>query len=125
MDNPNVRILEKKHICSFCDFKTHKKYNLDLHMKNKHGNNKNGVRMNHAPTTVSVGYNTARNPTHQPGSGIHRNEATLHCESGPAEIYQPNTVSMEDYTKATESAHGWKNAYGGLVYLLVQILIKK
>ena len=38
MDNPNVRILEKKHICSFCDFKTHKKYNLDLHMKNKHGN---------------------------------------------------------------------------------------
>ena len=61
MDNPNVRILEKKHICSFCDFKTHKKYNLDLHMKNKHGNNKNGVRMNHAPTTVSVGYDTACN----------------------------------------------------------------
>ena len=28
----------KKYICSFCGFRTHKKYNLDMHKKNKHWN---------------------------------------------------------------------------------------
>ena len=93
--------------CNQCPFQGDYKQNLTRHMRNIHGNNI-------APTTVSVGYDTARIPTHQPGSGIQRNEPTLHCESGPAEIYQPNTVSVEDYTKATESAHGWKNAYENL-----------
>ena len=26
----------------------------------------------------------------------------------------PNTVSIEEYNKVTESAHGWKNAYDNL-----------
>ena len=95
------------HKCSYCDYQSPYKGNLKTHVKNKHGNNI-------VPTTVSVGYDTARAPTFQLGSGIQRNEPTLHCESGPAEIYQPNTVSMQDYTKATESAHGWKNAYENL-----------
>ena len=95
------------HKCSYCDYQSPYKGNLKTHVKNKHGNN---ITSN----TVSVGYDTARAPTHQLGSGIQTNEPTLHCESGPAEIYQPNTVSMQDYTKATESAHGWKNAYENL-----------
>ena len=119
------------HACNHCGYTSTRKYNLQVHIRNKHGNNKNGVTMNSAPTTVSVGYDAARIPTHQPGSGIHRNEPTLHCESGPAEIYPSNTVSMEDYTKATESAHGWKNANENLnnhiylLYLMVEIMIKK
>ena len=58
MDNPNVKILEKKHICSFCDFKTHKKYNLDLHVKNKHA-----MLTNRAPVTMSFCENVECAPT--------------------------------------------------------------
>ena len=32
----NFRIIPKKYICIFCDFKTHKKYNLDMHKRRKH-----------------------------------------------------------------------------------------
>ena len=42
------------HNCTYCDYNTTVKGNLRRHIRNKHGNNKNGVRMNSAPTTVSV-----------------------------------------------------------------------
>ena len=29
---------EQKYFCSFCNFRTHKKYNLEMYKKNKHGN---------------------------------------------------------------------------------------
>ena len=51
------------HKCSYCDYQSPYKGNLKTHVKNKHGNNI-------VPTTVSVGYDTARAPTHQLGSGI-------------------------------------------------------
>ena len=40
----------------------------------------------------------------------------MHCESGKAQVYHttPNTVPIEEYNKATENAHGWKNAYENL-----------
>ena len=49
------------HNCTYCDYKTTVKANLRRHIQNKHGNNKNGVRMNSALTTVSEGYDTACN----------------------------------------------------------------
>ena len=33
---------EQKYLCSFCNFRTHKKYNLDMHKKNKHGTSQTG-----------------------------------------------------------------------------------
>jgi hypothetical protein len=38
MDDPNIKIVYKKHVCPFCEFRTHKKYNLDMHKRNKHKN---------------------------------------------------------------------------------------
>ena len=49
------------HNCTYCDYKTTVKGNLRRHIRNKHGNNKNGVRMNSALTPVSIGYDTACN----------------------------------------------------------------
>ena len=102
--------------CDHCNYKSSRMWCINRHTLNKHGSKQLSMQHgnNITSNTVSVGYDTARAPTHQVGSGIQRNEPTLHCESGPAEIYQPNTVSMQDYTKATESAHGWKNAYENL-----------
>ena len=105
--------LIKKYNCSKCNYASDRKWTIKDHERRVH-NTVNIHGTNIAPTTASVGYDTARAPTHQVGSGIQRNEPTLHCESVPAQIYQPNTVSMQDYTKATESAHGWKNAYENL-----------
>ena len=39
----------KKHICPFCDFRTHRKYNLDMHKSNKHRN-----EILHHPPKVEV-----------------------------------------------------------------------
>ena len=38
-DNELLRVFhhEQKYLCSFCNFRTHKKYNLKMHKKNKHG----------------------------------------------------------------------------------------
>ena len=36
-DGLRVSHHEQKYFCSFCNFKTHKKYNLEVHEKNKHG----------------------------------------------------------------------------------------
>ena len=35
----NIRIIhvQKKHKCTMCDFRTHKKYNLNVHLKGIHG----------------------------------------------------------------------------------------
>ena len=49
------------HNCTYCDYNTTVKGNLRRHIRNKHGNNKNGVRMNSALTPVSIGYDTACN----------------------------------------------------------------
>ena len=32
----NTVLIAKKYICPFCNFKTHKKYNLDMHKRNRH-----------------------------------------------------------------------------------------
>merc|ERR1711978_433244 len=35
-DGLRVSHHEQKYFCSFCNFRTHKKYNLEIHKKNKH-----------------------------------------------------------------------------------------
>ena len=40
LEDFNINNNLKKHICSFCGFRTHKKYNLDRHNINKHRNEK-------------------------------------------------------------------------------------
>ena len=107
MNNPNIKIVEKNHICSFCDFRTHRKYNLDNHVKNKHSmqsssaQNTGSIPNNSPPTTINA------HPTQIGSHNIRTNEPTLQCESGPAEVYNSSssTVPIEDYNKATESAH--------------------
>ena len=107
--------------CKYCNVQSEYKYNIDRHEKSKHGNNNDVTYSTAVPNTMYVGDNGPRAPTTiharptQFGSGnIRTNEPTMHCESGPAEIYQSNTVPIEDYNKVTEYAHGWKNAYDNL-----------
>ena len=123
MNNPNIKIVEKNHICSFCDFRTHRKYNLDNHVKNKHS-----MQSSSAPNTASIGNNGPRAPTTihaQPpqflSANIRTNEPTLHCESGPAQVYHstPNTVPIEEYNKATENAHGFTRLSSISAYIIL------
>ena len=107
--------------CNQCTFQGDYKQNLKRHEKNMHGNNNDVTYSTAVPNTMYVGKDGPRAPTTihaQPtqfGSGnIRTNDPTMHCESGPAEIYQSNTVPIEDYNKVTEYAHGWKNAYDNL-----------
>ena len=109
--------------CKYCHVQSEYKYNIDRHEKSKHGNNKNEMYNNSAPNTASIGNNGPRahttinaHPTQLGSGNIRTNEPTLHCESGPAEVYNSSssTVPIEDYNKATESAHGWKNAHDNL-----------
>ena len=86
------------HSCNHCNYTSDRLNNLKVHVRNKHGNNKNEMYVgnNAPPTTI--------------------NEPTLQCESGPSQVYNSSvkTVSIEEYNKANESAHGWKSAYDNL-----------
>ena len=102
MNNPNIKIVEKNHICSFCDFRTHRKYNLDNHVKNKHSmqsssaQNTGSIPNNAPPTSINA------HPT-QLGCGITTNEPTSHCESGPAQVY--NLYNQTGSGNSVEEVH--------------------
>ena len=38
LEDFNIKYDSKKYVCSFCGFRTHKKYNLDVNKTNKHRN---------------------------------------------------------------------------------------
>jgi len=78
----------KKYVCSFCGFRTHKKYNLDVHKKNKH----------RAPTTVSIptlyGNGVQAAATHQhtsnphvhPYQSVHGHKAGVQQQGGRVQV---------------------------------------
>ena len=68
------------------------------------------VGNNVPPTTINA------HPTQLGSGNIITNERTSYCESGPSQVYNSSvkTVSIEEYNKANESAHGWKSAYDNL-----------
>ena len=73
---------EQKYLCSFCNFRTHKKYNLDMHKKNKHG-------------------------TSQTGSG-----ALLEEQTDPhQESLNQHFVPIETYNHVFRQWQGWSSAY--------------
>ena len=84
-DGLRVSHHEQKYFCSFCNFRTHKKYNLEMHKKNKHG-------------------------TSQTGSGALLSEQTIpHHES--QEILHKNFVPIEAYNHVFRQWQGWSSAY--------------
>ena len=90
--------------CEYCNYGSIHKHNVTRHEKRRHVNN------TAPPTSINA-------HSKQLGRGnIRTNEPTLHCESGPAQVYNSSssTVPIEDYNKSTECAHGWKNAYDNL-----------
>ena len=97
--------------CNQCTFQGDYKQNLKRHERHMHGNNKNEMYNNSAPNIASI-----PNNAHPNSGNIITNEPTLQCESGPSQVYNSSvkTVSIEDYNKANESAHGWKSAYDNL-----------
>ena len=106
------------HKCTFCDYNTTVKSNLRRHVKNKHEKNMNVTYSSGVPSSMYVG-NNAPPPTinaHPRSGNIITNEPNLQCESGPSQVYNSSvkTVSIEEYNKANEIAHGWKSAYDNL-----------
>ena len=97
------------HNCNYCNYTSDRLYNLKVHVRNKHGNNKNEMYVgnNAPPPTMN---------THPRSGNIITNEPNLQCESDPSQVYNSSvkTVSIEEYNKANESAHGWKSAYDNL-----------
>ena len=87
-DGFRVSHQEQKYLCSFCNFRTHKKYNLDMHTKNKHG-------------------------TSQTGSGALLEEQTDPHHVQQDILYQ-NFVPIETYNYVFRQWQGWTSAYQNL-----------
>ena len=98
--------------CNQCTFQGDYKQNLKRHERHMHGNNKNVMYNNSAPNIASI-----PNNAHPNSGNIITNEPTLQCESGPSQVYNSSvkTVSIEEYNKANESAHGFQ-----ILYILAQ-----
>ena len=84
-DGLRVSHHEQKYFCSFCNFKTHKKYNLEVHEKNKHG-------------------------TLQTGSGALLSEQAI-PDHESQEILHKNFVPIEAYNHVFRQWQGWSSAY--------------
>ena len=76
---------EQKYFCSFCNFRTHKKYNLEVHKKNKHG-------------------------TSQTSSGALLSGKTI-PHHVPHEILHKNVVPIETYNHVSRQCQGCSSAY--------------
>ena len=109
------------HKCTYCDYNTTVKSNLRRHVKNKHEQNINVTYSSVVPSSMYVGNNAPpttinAHPTQLGSGNIITNGHTSRCELDPSQVYNPpaKTVSIEEYNKANESAHGWKSAYDNL-----------
>ena len=88
----------KKYVCSFCGFRTHKKYNLDVHKKNKH----------RASTTVSIpplyGNGVQAAATHQHTSNPHVHPYLNHTnQSIPSNWFIAQHPHEYEYAKETSA----------------------
>ena len=109
------------HSCNYCNYTSDRMYNLKVHVRNKHENNKNVTYSSGVPSTMYVSNNGSPTTIHahptQFGScsSIITNEPTSHCESGPAQVYNStaNTVSIEEYNKVK------KVRMGGKVHMII------
>ena len=92
------------HSCNDCSYTSKRMYNLKVHIKNKHENNKNEMQNNRAPVTMSIGENVE----HAPTSVFVGNNAP----TAPTTMYtEPTQISKEDYNYALVCINGWKNAH--------------
>ena len=55
------------HSCNHCNYTSDRLYNLKVHVRNMHGNNKNEMYNNSAPNIASIGNN------------VHPNSGNLPC----------------------------------------------
>ena len=116
----------KKYSCSNCSYQSDL-WSVTRHILRKHKGdatasiNEESITYNdnRVPTTVSVGENVEPAPTtvfvgNNQSNGApttqYSIQPTSHYESTSAEIYPPNTVTMEEYDNVVEIANGWKNA---------------
>ena len=102
--------LIKKYNCSKCNYASDRKWTIKDHERRVHDTvNIHGTNIA-PPTTINA------HPTQLGSGNIITNERTPYCESGPSQVYNSSvkTVSIEEYNKANESAHGWKSAYDNL-----------
>ena len=90
--------------CVYCNYASIHKHNVTKHVKRMHANN------TAPPTTINA------HPTQLGSGNIITNEHTSRCELDPSQVYNSSekTVSIEEYNKANEIAHGWKSAYDNL-----------
>ena len=99
-DNMHIMHVEKKHKCMMCDFRTHKKYNLNIHTRNKHGINTNRA-LSAIPTGVKGGQ-TPLDIRHPPNIQVNH-----HTQ----EQYQHNNDNRGESTKE-ENDEGVKSSKG-------------
>ena len=90
-DTRIIRV-QKKHKCTICDFRTHKKYNLNVHLRNIHGIS----YIKEQPTQIQSGSDSVVN-------------STTH-------------LPIEKYKEVVDETHKWKfeNEKWGEAYKLLQ-----
>ena len=74
LEDFNIKYDLKKHVCPFCDFRTHKKYNLEVHKTNKHQNS----NQLHRPWDQII-----QTQRQNPSLPNHSQLKTSHLESNP------------------------------------------
>ena len=104
----------KKYSCPNCSYQSDL-WSVKRHITRIHkGDNSGNINEESTHSNIIAPYATIN--AHPRSGNIITNEPNLQCESGPSQVYNSSvkTVSIEEYNKANEIAHGWKSAYDNL-----------
>ena len=96
-DGLRVSHHEQKYFCSFCNFKTHKKYNLEVHEKNKHGTLQTGSGALLKEQTI---------PHHVQQQSLH--QRSIQSDS---HIEKQSNQQEENIDQLHENIDKWQKAY--------------
>ena len=84
---------EQKYFCPFCNFRTHKKYNLEMHKKNKHGTSQRGSEALLEEQIVS--HHTQQEILHQNKHSIYKEGAPTNTLLQPEVAYSSTEIPDE------------------------------
>ena len=102
----NTVVFAKKYVCPFCNFKTHKKYNLDMHKINRHSADSSCSGKISRGGNIFDAQAQAKLETSQTGSGTILEEQSTPQNVQQDSLHQQNVhLPIEDYNYA---ARQWR-----------------
>ena len=110
LTDTNTVVFAKKYVCPFCNYRTHKKYNLDMHKRNRHSTDSSCNRQISSEENIIDAQAQPTLETSQAGSGTLLEEQTIPQNLQQESLYQQN-VTIENYNYVVRQWRVWASLF--------------